>query len=269
MKIDQGFKFLERFLLIFGGIATIVACAITFLAFIAPQETQATVSQLVSGDTPTPIIIIITATPEPNTPTPTGPTSTPTIVPSSTNTPVPTDTPPPTPDLRLFWDNFETGIRPEWGMLGEGYAVTNGELIVEGKLASEIVGNNTWGDYEIRISEFGLAGCCTTVRFLLRMQDLGNYMQLTCQEKNRDAYSQCFWDKIIDGQEMPIPGADFGIMSREIYNLRVEARGNQYMTILDGELQVRFADDTFGGGGISLRIEPRGRIGSIEVRSLP
>lgn len=113
MDTDKGFKFLERFILIFGGIATIVACAITFIAVIAPQQTLQVIVQAVAVETPTPIIITViltptplpptatdipTATPEP-TDTPTSPpTSTPTPIPEPTKTPTlePTDTPVPT-----------------------------------------------------------------------------------------------------------------------------------------------------------------------------
>jgi hypothetical protein len=196
----------------------------------------------------------------------------PTYTPYPTITSVPstaTSIPTPTPDPRLFWDDFETGIKPEWGMIGQGYASTNGQLVVEGMLESGVIGDNTWGDYEIRVNEFGLAGCCTTVRFLIRVQDNNNYMQLTCREDNRDGYAECFWDKVVNGQEQSIPASMFGIMRDGDHILRVELKGSQYTTFWDGEQKMRFADNTFSNGGIALRINPRGKMGIIEVRTLP
>jgi hypothetical protein len=265
---------------IIGGIFMLVATIITIMSnnslkeSDAIKETNAVMGTALAQITQPPLPSLTpraTYTPLPSlTPYPTQtpyPTSAlPTaVLPTATSSP----TAKPTLDLKLFGDDFEMGIKPEWGMSGQGYASTNGQLIVSGILESKIVGGKTWGDYEIRVNEFSLTGCCTTVRFLMRAQDNSNYMQLTCREDNADGYAECFWDIVVNGKSESIPGSTFGIMVGGDHLLRVEVKGSQYTTFWDSEQKVRFAKDTFSNGGISLRINPRGKIGSIEVLRLP
>lgn len=92
--MDRAYKLLERFLVIFGGIATVFSCVIAFIALASPHKASQVVVQLFSGETPTPVVVIATPAILP-TPTPApSPTRYPTHTPYPTYTPYPTQRPP-------------------------------------------------------------------------------------------------------------------------------------------------------------------------------
>ena len=97
------------------------------------QDTQTPVVQVVTHEGE--IVREVTATPAPPQPTPTPVVQTREVVIVVTATPepiLPTDTPPaaitPTQDPRLFSDDFETGISPEWNIEGDNFTMVEGSL---------------------------------------------------------------------------------------------------------------------------------------------
>ncbi len=108
---NKTLKLLTACLVIFGGIAAMVACVFAFLAFVfpGPGPTQQWIIEFAAGDTPTPVVITVVVAPTPLPPIPTpsdtptetpAPTNMPTSTPTPTMTPVPaTDTPSPTPTM--------------------------------------------------------------------------------------------------------------------------------------------------------------------------
>lgn len=107
-----------------------------------------------------------TQTPEPTTTATEKATAT--VTPTETS---PTLTPTPTPDTRLFWDDFETGIRPEWGMLGN-FGLVNGNFVVDKQYFEGYLGDQNWDDYSVTLDLEVFSG----FQLPLRIQDQDNYM---------------------------------------------------------------------------------------------
>ena len=192
-------------------------------------------------------------------------TNTPTTIPTST--PIPTQT----PDPRLFWDDFETGYKPEWNFLGNSYSITNGKLIANGPIEGYI-GDKSWANYILLMNEFGYSG---EIQLLIRVQDRDNHMILECKTEGSDwGKNHCNWYTVKGGKAIEIPGAHFinggGNEGPSGGNpFRIEVEGNVYRTIINGEQEINFVNDSFQNGGIGLRSTGTLEIGSVEVRAIP
>ncbi len=122
-----------------------------------------------------------TATPRPsdttvpNTPTPVPLTNTPTAIPPTTT---------PTPDPRLFWDDFETGIRPEWQMSGNNYSMVNGQLSSLGWFTAYI-GDTSWANYAVEFDLPYLIWSGFDFRILVRRQSDADYMSFQPKHNKR------------------------------------------------------------------------------------
>lgn len=192
--------------------------------------------------------------------------------PYPTNTPMPTIAP--TPDTRLFWDDFENTLRPEWGFMDNNYAVSNGKLAVDGgRLTSSVIGDSNWKNYRIRL--LGLASYTFIVR--LRIQDTDNYLGLGCWPNGGLVTRRCSFGRVIKGNWETIPGTSTehqytGWGSGDTtfpMDIEVEAQGDIYRFYINGAQQVRFVDTTYTTGGILFYIDGRIRLETFEVVSLP
>lgn len=188
-----------------------------------------------------------TATPEPSaTPEPTStvePSATavpPTATPEPSATPELTSTPLPTipPDGRLFWDDFETEVRPEWDFDGN-YGLVNGDLVSDHLRGSVGIGNQWWTDYQV-VWEHRSKGQFR--RMQIRKQDDENYMLIS---KDRCLH----WFKIIDGQRTKIPGAE--ICHGYDDEVLIFAKENTYGFIINGDEKLTFIDNSLSYGGVS------------------
>lgn len=192
------------------------------------------------------------------------PVSTQISLPTSDPQPQPT----PTPDTRLFWDDFEEGIRSEWNMSGQGFASTNGQLTLdEGFLESSVIGNNTWDNYKINLSGLTLWEDGSTMQIAMRIQDRDNFISLNCDCKY-GGLAHCFWQKIIEGKPQVIPGTEFTFGQWSTISLSIEIENNTYRTFINNERLLRFVDDTFNSGGFTLKRAGSLRLDEIEVRLL-
>lgn len=204
------------------------------------------------------VLIMISLPPPPgptNTPAPTYTPAPPTITPTPspippTRTPVPSATP--TPDPRLFWDDFETGIRSEWGMSGDNFISANGKLTSVG-LTQGYIGDNAWANYQVTLARAQYSsGMILTI--LLRVQDRDNHMKMTCRNRTGGWYG-CSWYRVVNGQEHIIPGTPhdscYGWCT-----FQVEAdRDGVYRMLVNGEVKFRFVDTTFSSGGVGLILD--------------
>lgn len=188
--------------------------------------------------------------------------------------PIPTNTPMPTPDLRLFWDDFENTLRPEWGFMDKNYAVSNGQLAVDsGRLSSATIGNSTWGNYRVRL--LGLASHTFIVR--TRIQDADNYLALGCWPNSGLVTRRCEFGRVVNGNWATISGtgtehrsSGWGSGDNTFpIDIEVEVQGDVYRFFLNGEQQLRFVDNTYASGGILFYADGRIRLESFEVISLP
>jgi hypothetical protein len=180
--------------------------------------------------------------------------------------------PTPTPDPFLFSDDFEDGIDPTWGIIGEGYSSSNGKLVVgdDGFVQSGVVGDTTWQNYRVTISGLDV-GDGKEFSIAVRAQDQDNFIAVTC-----GVYfggSRCAAYDVIDAQWNEIPGTR---LTGSVQTLSVEVEGNIYSYIANGET-VRFVHDAYNSGGILMKSIPvpnlspnrSTQIESIEVEVLP
>lgn len=212
------------------------------------------------------IVVSLGTVPQPTEPpTPTNTPAPPTLTPTPTPIP-PTATP--TPDPRLFWDDFENGIKSEWDLTGNSFFSVDGFLTLgeNGLLESTIIGNE-WQNYKIILTDFFVGK--SEIR--VRVQDRDNYMRLRCSDKS---WGVCFWEKVVNGEVEEIPGTRTGGLDRgNIASCIIEVEGDIYRTHIvemgGGEEDNRFVDSTFTSGGIMLSARGDLRIGDFQVVTLP
>jgi hypothetical protein len=210
-------KFTLDLLSIIGVVATVVACAITFVSFVTPNTISNGIGTLYPQATSNPVIVTApyvliplptytlppTYTPYPTqTPLPTYtpyPTQTPlptyTFIPQPTNTIVliPTTTPIPVNIAYDFKNSFPGPFTVEYGdaFVVDDYVTTNDRFQIS-------YGDIQWTDYRIEIDGenfFGNGGAITGVYLQIdvRALDSGNSMRLGGQ------CNGIMWQEVIDG----------------------------------------------------------------------
>lgn len=217
--------------------------------------------------TPSPIPATQTSTPIPATQTPTPSPAPPTE--TFTPSPIPS-TATPTPDPRFFWDDFETGIKPEWGIIdGEAYAV-KGKLDTR-TFKTGIIGENL-RNYKIKIIRLTKQRN-VGFQILTRVQDGNNYMLFECTWRSAGRMTKkavYVWGKVSNGEHQDIPGTiQDGCLGGDI---EIEVEDNIYRTFINGEEVMYFADDSYSEGGFIMRVvNKKGGvvIDDIEVYELP
>ncbi len=184
-----------------------------------------------------------------------------------TNTPLPTNTP--VPDNLLFYDDFDDGIKSDWGMKGSGFASVNRKLVLQnGRVETNVVGDSSWENYKVTfvLDHQGHM----SIHISLRVQNPINYMQLKCDRSSQ--WVKCLWFRVVDGEEQQIPGSKFTLHDGL---LSIEMHGNIYLTIMNDEQVNRFVDDTFNNGGFAWYAEQddygnrKLSVDAIEVEALP
>jgi uncharacterized protein YaiE (UPF0345 family) len=183
------------------------------------------------------VVIVVSLGPEPGSAAPeTEPTAAePTAIPS------------PTPNPYLFSDDFERGIKPEWGLTGSGFSSTNGKLVVNGSADSAIIGGPDWTNYHIMLRGTNLDNPAN-IRVRVRVQDRSNYMAFWYLE-GAGTYRGGGWVKVVEGREEEVPGSKIRMSDGD---MEIEVDGSLYRLLVNGEEKVRFADDTFSNGGFML-----------------
>lgn len=172
--------------------------------------------------------------------------------------PAPT-TPSPTPDTRLFWDDFETGIKPDWNMKGDNYNAVDGRLVSVGSLEGN-VGDYTWVNYRVVLTGYSY----TYMTLRLRVQDENSFMEMNCSTGKRNA--SCTWSKVSGGKSKQVPGVTYRLPWRP----SIEVEGNTYRVVdlETNDTLVTFVDDTVSFGGIVLMGNGLG-LDQFEVYPLP
>ena len=170
--------------------------------------------------------------------------------------------PTPTPDIRLFWDNFETGIRPEWKISGQNFNSANGKLVSNGTFIASI-GDHSWRNYRIVFTDWDWNNI--TVR--IRVQDDNNFVALKGVHFSRSWNYN--WHKISNGEWLVVPG--LGSTAPVKPSFAIEVQGNEYRLVdpKDGNIVARFVDDTVYYGGIIIEASGNFSLGMIEVYPLP
>lgn len=238
----------------------------------------------VAGVTPTPLPTLTTAPTAASaaTATPTAtetplPTDTPTITPTPTQTPTRTATPTktptrtPTPDPRLFWDDFDQGLKPEWDFaLGEWRMVEEQMTVTKYAqgVALAYVGEATWSDYIVEVDAIGLdhsywSGSENGLYILARVQDRQNFMWFGVYGLE----AACGLTR--EGQETRLVEmtTDTGT-----HHLRVEVQGSKFTYYVDDTRVCFFDDSQFARGYVGLRAHNWSKsiwIDNFEVKANP
>lgn len=185
--------------------------------------------------------------------------------PKDTNTPTPIPTQ--TPDPRLFWDDFENGIKSEWGMTGENFLSANGKLVSNGHLEG-LLGDSSWTNYKVTFNNPNY-GSGNKITLFMRWQDRDNHMKMVCYNHVGGNW-KCDWFKVVGGQEQLLAGTPHDVgYGKKNWQIEVDKNG-VYRMIADGEVKFRFVDSTFSNGGIKLMLDKYGtfELDSFEVIAL-
>lgn len=197
--------------------------------------------------------------------------------------PPPTQSPAvaPTVEPRIFWDDFEQGIRPEWGFIGNTFTAVNGRLAVgpDGWVESSVVGDPSWQNYRLFLYNLWPGNVNDNnrtfegeadVRVFVRAIDSNNALGLFCFSKRVYANVSCEWSRLRNGEREVISGTKFDFSAyREGVTVEINVRDNIIEIFLDGQSAIRFADDTFPTGGVMLQIIGAGRLDGVDVFPLP
>ncbi len=207
----------------------------------------------------------------------------PTEPPSALPTLLPTLLPPPPEQMPmsrlLFEEVFETGLidgfRPEWSVDaaydGSAAHLTEyGELVTQAYVAAYI-GDTGWTDYSIK---FGGGEYSRIEEFhaMIRMQDERNYIGIDCLSS--DGWLACEGYKVINGQEQAIPG--FMQQTTRLCangqiqcDLELEAVGDQYRVLVNGEQKASATDSSFSQGSAGFVVDGRWVLDYFEVYAPP
>ena len=278
--------FINDLLIIIGVVATVVSCAIGFLTFLAPKEAIRIINQIyeptklaedrvivVTALVPPEIQkveitrvvevtreVIITATPLPKPSDTQTPMATPTYAATSTytNTPTPTATPIPP----IFWDTFDSGIKPEWIVINGQPGIVNKEFTAQTdtvwlslSLPAEVK------NYKIEFDALSLGGCGSPGMIIAPVfSDVRNYLgyfSTPCQD---------WWSIVIDGNERK-EYLQTGYKAGTHYQFVVQAN---YVTIfIDGVESGSVFNNVIAVGKIGLYMYAQVRIDNLLITSLP
>jgi hypothetical protein len=211
-------------------------------------------------DMPTPTFLLPTNTLIPLTNTLVPPTNTP--VPP-TNTPVPpTETLMPTPDTsRLFIDDFENGMSPEWITEVGEFRVLHGRLVVAtrvGNTARISVGNADWSNYivEFNAGEFKHDWGSSRdpgIKIYVRTQGIGNAMTFLMRNTSKSC------GVLRDGQYTPIEERlnngrmnSLNQVSEGEHHIQLKVEGARYLLLIDGRQFCDISDSTFSNGYLAI-----------------
>ncbi|MBN2003180.1 MAG: hypothetical protein JXA21_07460 [Anaerolineae bacterium] len=176
---------------------------------------------------------------------------------------------------QLFADDFTTGLSPtweigfgEWRMVNERMKVLS---FVNGR-AQIFTGDPAWQDYAVDLdagsfSHDWIAGDDNSVAVYVRLQDRSNTMWFQIA-----AYgAACGFKR--EGEDTVIHMQE-GEVGRGDHHLRVEAKGNKYEFLVDGQRICFFEDDTFSSGSVGIwaaqgRDENEVWIDNFKVTQLP
>ena len=246
-KNDGAFNRMVGCFSIVGVVFTIFSVIIGIVGLFYQRPLRIFVQHLLS--TPTPVVITM-PTPEPLPTYTPYPTQTPAII-VATATPLPT----PEPNV-LFFDNFDTGVQPDWQAVSGRFLVVNGELTpaeapANGNRkihAASLVGDPSWSNYIIEADAHGLqeSDYCR-VYILVRAQDWDN---LIAFKVSGNCAQWCVQE---NGEWKDIPGTETQ-ESRKNTRIKVVIEGNKYTAYLNGTQKASFIGDIFLQGRVGIYI---------------
>ncbi len=155
--------------------------------------------------------------------------------------------PPPTPQVRppaptpgpntLFFDDFEDGADPQWNFVSGAWQVVDGYLETkdpcQGSFSLALVGDATWGDYEIQYDLRGMAGAARS--FALRTVDNPYTQGYHLTEGRLDGIA-------LDGGGASRTFVSYPFHNGTWYRIRIRAEGPHIQVYVDDELLIDRTD---------------------------
>ena len=173
------------------------------------------------------------------------PTYTPVVSPTATPTitPIPT----PTPDPRLFWDDFETGIKPDWNVVSGRCTMVDGTLKCPVVPARFEVGSNDWADYRLEFDTGSYWNYHEGVVVMVKLAQDGSHLSL-----HLPPCSNAVWTYAdSQGNEEHVADTKGGACANDPVHVIIECAGNLCTTMMNGKVVSTFQEAR----------APRGRIG--------
>lgn len=189
----------------------------------------------------------------------------PTSTPYPTYTPAPTYTAPPTqapkpqatstprPEMMLpFEDNFDNGVRPEWEQVVGNWRMVDGGYWTDpsGAWSIALVGDVGWTNYALEVDVQYHNASAPRVGVIVRASN-DSYMEFRTDCCSSD------WYLHHNGEEQNIATtSDGGGLPREkdTVHWRFEIKEDIYSAYVDGQLLMRFQDDTLSSGRVGLTV---------------
>jgi hypothetical protein len=224
-------------LTILGSTLIVVALIIEGGILVRPLLTSRATPRTVS---PRATVTVAGATPVATTPSSSG------VTPSPVTTVIPAPS-------QLFADDFAAGLSPTWEIGFGEWRMVNERLKVLGfvnGLAQIFTGDSEWQDYAVDLDTGSfihdwIAGDDNSVAIYVRLQDRSNTMWFQIA-----AYGAACGIKR-EGEDTVIHRLEEAIGKGD-HHLRVEALGNKYEFLMDGQRICFFEDDTFSSGSVGI-----------------
>lgn len=158
-----------------------------------------------------------------------------------------------TPAASIFFaDNFESGVTEGWDIQGNNFGMVDGQFASLGWLTA-YVGDVTWSDYAV---EFDLESLIWSdfnfgLRVQIRRKDDANYYEWQLNSINSCKFR---WLVVVNGLETEIIGSEVRLGSSQNCpgRYRIEAQGDTFRTIKDGNQELMFVNSVFTEGGVGL-----------------
>jgi hypothetical protein len=238
----KAFDYLVGCAQVIGTIIGIIALVVSFIGLAWAVRNQDAAIQVVravsGGPTSTPMIITLPT----GTPLPTYtayPTYTPiSALPRLTYTPVPINKPAPTSDPRLFWDDFQTGIKPEWKIISGRCNMVDGMLKCPVVPARFEAGSNDWTDYRLEIDTGEYWKFHEGVIIMVKLASDGSNLSL-----HLPPCGTAFWTYTnSNGKEENVAVTKGGACERGPFHVIIECNGNIYTTMMNGKVISTFQE---------------------------
>ncbi|HNS37684.1 MAG TPA: hypothetical protein PKM01_07850 [Anaerolineaceae bacterium] len=197
-----------------------------------------------------PAISATTGVIEPDSPPASQASATLPFTPEPSWTPTATRIPPSaTPDLRLFWDDFDQGLKPEWELL-QGYCtMSNGMLVCPDGDSRIEVGDYSWSNYRLAFDtgSYWIPGGAAA---LVGINANGSYLKL-----NFPVCHNAYWIYHgPDGSEQQVSVANGGVCEDGPFHVEIEAKDGIYSMKINSNAVGVFQENRIISGRIGFLV---------------
>ena len=151
-----------------------------------------------------------------------------------------------------FAENFDSGIREEWQIVGEHWSFDNGVANSDVPTAYQneylSVGDTSWTDYTFEVDMMGTAGTDKHIKF--RTQNPENYYFV--HMRGPIQYNDLELGRRINDSWEVLSSKNYNVQNNVNYHLKIVVDGNKLKLYINNILELEATDDTYSSGGIAL-----------------